>query len=201
MTVELAVIAESWPIAGKFTISRGSRISAEVVCVTLRDGLAVGRGEAVPYPRYGETVTEVVAQIEAHRSDLAAGLDRAALQDVMAAGAARNALDCALWDLEAKRSGRSVAARASLPEPQPVTTAYTISVGTPAAMATAAAKAAARPLLKVKLAGAGDPERLAAVREKLKYADMPDGMRGLGSVFMIAGLMALGFQSFTGVAL
>lgn len=132
-----------------------------------RDGRR-GRGECVPYGRYGETADNVTAAIEAMRPALAAGLDRIALQAAMPAGAARNALDCAFWDLEAKRAGRPAYELAGLPAPQPLTTAFTISLADPAAMAQAAAKAASRTLLKVKLGGpdsaGGDPARIAAVR-------------------------------------
>src|SRR5262245_39606326 len=103
---------------------------------------------------------------------IAAGLDRERLQTAMPAGAARNALDCAFWDLEAKRAGRPVHALLGLSPPKPLTTAYTISLGTPQAMAQAAAKAAARPLLKVKLGGADDPARIAAVRNAAPRAEL-----------------------------
>lgn len=156
---------ESFPIAGRFAIARGAKTEANVVVATLeRDG-ARGRGECVPYARYGESVDSVTAAIEAARGAVEAGADRAALQALLPPGAARNALDCALWDLEAKLTGVPAYERAGLLRPTPVTTAYTISVDTPQAMAEAAARAARRPLLKVKLAGAGDRERLAAVRE------------------------------------
>jgi L-alanine-DL-glutamate epimerase-like enolase superfamily enzyme len=127
-----------------------------------------GRGECVPYARYGESVDSVVAAIEAMRQQLAAGLDRVGLQAAMKPGAARNALDCAFWDLEAKHSGRPAYQLAGLPAPRPLTTAFTISLATPAVMAEAAAKAATRALLKIKLGGdaenGGDPSRIAAVR-------------------------------------
>ena len=118
----------------------------------------------MPYARYAESIDSVSAQIEAMRPRLAAGLTRTALQDAMPPGAARNALDCAFWDLEAKRAGRPVHELAGLPAPQPVTTAYTISLAAPAEMAKATAKAAHRSLLKIKLGAPGDPERIAAVR-------------------------------------
>lgn len=162
--LSLAVRVESWPVAGAFTIARGARTEAVVVVAELSDGRARGRGECVPYARYGESVAGVVAQIESLRERLAGGLGRAALQAALPAGAARNALDCAFWDLEAKRAGRHAHDLAGLPPPGPLVTAYTISLGTPDAMATAAAAAATRPLLKIKLGGEGDPARLAAVR-------------------------------------
>jgi L-alanine-DL-glutamate epimerase-like enolase superfamily enzyme len=168
ITLEVAV--ERWPIAGRFTIARGSRTEAVVVVVTLRAAGAVGRGECVPYARYGESVESVVAHLESQRAALAAaaasdlGAVRDALQRALPAGAARNALDCAAWDLEAKWSGVPVVERAGLPALRSVTTAYTLSLGTPEAMGAAAAAARARPLLKVKLGGGGDAERIAAVR-------------------------------------
>jgi L-Ala-D/L-Glu epimerase len=168
MPLTLALAAERWPIAGSFAISRGSKTEAVVVVAELGDGKARGRGECVPYPRYGESVESVMTQINTMRSQLAAGLDRRALQTAMPPGAARNALDCAFWDIEAKRSGRPAHELAGLAAPHPLTTAYTISLGPPAAMAAAAAKAATRALLKVKLGGndehGGDAARIAAVR-------------------------------------
>jgi L-alanine-DL-glutamate epimerase-like enolase superfamily enzyme len=162
----LTVAAERWPIAGSFGISRGSKTEAVVVVAELADGKVRGRGECVPYSRYDESIDSVLEQIQALRPQLAAGLDRQGLQTAMPPGAARNALDCAFWDLEAKRSGRRVHELAGLPAPKAVTTAYTISLAEPAVMAKAAAKAASRPLLKVKL-GADDDEdglRIVAVR-------------------------------------
>jgi L-Ala-D/L-Glu epimerase / N-acetyl-D-glutamate racemase len=172
MSLSLTVRTERWPVAGTFTIARGSRSEAVVVVVELSDGSHTGRGECVPYRRYGETIEKVTAAIEAQRDALAGGLDRAALQTNMPPGAARNALDCALWDLEAKRAGRPVHALASLAAPGPVTTALTISLGTPDVMAEAAAKAAGRALLKIKLGGDGDPARIAAVRRAAPRAEL-----------------------------
>jgi L-alanine-DL-glutamate epimerase-like enolase superfamily enzyme len=164
LPITLTLNAESWPIAGSFAISRGAKTQALVVVAELGDGRLRGRGECVPYARYGESVESVTAALEAMRAPLTAGLDRVELQKAMPPGAARNALDCAFWDLEAKRSGRPVYDAAGLPAPHALTTAYTISLGTPAAMAEAAAKAASRTLLKVKLGADGDPARIAAVR-------------------------------------
>ncbi len=162
---ELACRHESWPLAGTFTISRGSRIAAEVLVVELQqDGLR-GRGECVPYARYGETLEAVAAQIESQRAALAAGLDREALQAALPACAARNALDCALWDLEAKQKGCRVWELAGLPAPGPVTSAFTLSLDSVEAMRASARAAAARPLLKLKLAGPEDYDRVVAVRE------------------------------------
>jgi len=164
MTLTLALAAERWPIAGSFAISRGAKTEAAVVVAELGDGKARGRGECVPYGRYGESLDSVLAQLRAMAPRLSAGLDRKALQKAMPPGAARNALDCAFWDLEAKQAGRPVHEMAGLPAPHPLTTAYTISLAEPAAMAEAAARAASRALLKIKLGAPGDPERIAAVR-------------------------------------
>ena len=162
--ISLCIAAENWPIAGTFAISRGAKTEASVVVVELTDGKNRGRAECVPYARYGESIDSAIAAIKARANDLARGLDRPALQPAMPPGAARNALDCALWDLEAKRSGRRVHELIGLPAPKPVTTAYTISLGSPDEMARAAQKAAERKLLKVKLGGDGDDRRIAAVR-------------------------------------
>ncbi len=159
----LGVTAESWPIAGTFTISRGSKTAADVVVVEITDGAHRGRGECVPYGRYGETIAKSIAEIESLRGALEAGLSREALQNKMKPGAARNAVDCALWDLEAKQNGRSAAALAGLSALKPVTTAYTLSLGSVETMAAAAKANAHRPLLKLKLAGPGDLDRVAAV--------------------------------------
>jgi len=172
MPISLSVRTERWPVAGSFTIARGSRTEVDVVVAELSDGDHTGRGECVPYRRYGETIDKVLAAIEGQRSALAGGLDRAALQTIMAPGAARNALDCAFWDLEAKRADQPVHALAGLPAPRAIITALTISLGTPDVMAAAAAKAAERALLKVKLGGDGDPQRIAAVREAAPRAEL-----------------------------
>jgi len=160
----LEVAVEKWPIAGRFVISRGSRTEAEVVVATIRGGAHAGRGESVPYARYGESVAGTVAAIEAMAEAIGGGLDRHRLRHAMPPGAARNALDCALFDLEAKASGRSAVEIAGLPTLRPIETAYTLSLGTPESMGEAARAAAARPLLKVKLGGGGDAARIAAVR-------------------------------------
>lgn len=152
---------ERFPIRGSFTISRGSRTEIEVVTAELRDGGHVGRGEAVPYRHYGETPEGVIEAIEAVDTS---GLTRETLQRLLPPGAARNAIDCALWDLDAKRSGRRAHELAGLPSLRPLTTAYTISLGDPAKMEADARAVAFRPLLKVKLGGEGDDARIAAVR-------------------------------------
>ncbi|MGJ4994802.1 N-acetyl-D-Glu racemase DgcA [Bradyrhizobium sp. HKCCYLS3077] len=153
-----------WPIAGSFTISRGAKTEAVTVIAELRLGAIVGRGECVPYPRYDETPEATLSALLAMQGAIASGLDRDGLQTAMPPGAARNALDCALLDLEAKRSGRRIWDLLGRRAPEPCVTAYTISLGAPEVMAKAAAKAAHRPLLKIKLGGDGDPARIAAVR-------------------------------------
>ena len=163
MTLRVTAQIERWPIAGQFVISRGARTEAVVVVAEVSDGTHVGRGECVPYPRYGETPESVLAEIEL--VDLGEAPDREALSEEMPPGAARNAIDCALWDLEAKRAGRRAHALLGLSAPRPVVTAYTLSLGAPEEMAEAARKMAHRPLLKVKLGGDGDAARIRAVRE------------------------------------
>ncbi len=172
--MELSVQIERWPLANPFSISRGSKTEAVVVTVELREAGHCGRGECVPYARYGETPERVVAAIEALRPALRQGLDRSAFQAAMPAGAARNALDCAFWDIAAKQAGRRVYELAGLPAPKPLKTAYTISLAAPEAMAHAAAHAAARQLLKVKLGASdgGDGARIAAVRRAAPNAEL-----------------------------
>jgi len=157
----ITVTPETFALAQAFTISRGSRTEARVLTVRARAGGVTGRGECVPYPRYGESLDSVTAEIER----LPEGIDRERLQDAMQPGAARNAVDCALWDLEAKRAGKRVWQIAGLPAPVPMVTAYTLSLDTPEAMRAAAAKHAHRPLLKIKLGTPDDMPRLEAVRE------------------------------------
>ena len=154
---------ERWPIARPFRISRGAKTVAEVVVATARQGAFQGRGECAPYARYGESAAEVVNAIAGYRGPWC----RQRLQTELPPGAARNAIDCALWDLECKRAGQSAWRRAGVPEPRNVPTAYTLSLGPPAAMARQAAAEARRPLLKLKLGAADveeDVERLRAVR-------------------------------------
>ncbi|MFN4153968.1 MAG: N-acetyl-D-Glu racemase DgcA [Paracoccaceae bacterium] len=156
----ITVTADTFPLARTFTISRGSKTTAQVVTATIaRDGYQ-GRGEAVPYARYGETVAEVMAQIAAAPP----WITRETLSRDMPPGAARNALDCALWDLEAKAAGKRVWDLLNLPAPRAVVTAYTLSLDTPEAMRAQAAQNAHRPLLKIKLGTEGDMPRLEAVR-------------------------------------
>jgi L-Ala-D/L-Glu epimerase len=191
----LAARHESWPTRGSFAISRGAVTAVELVVVEIAEDGALGRGECRPYPRYGESVEQTLAAIEGARPLLEGGGDRAELAEALGAGAARNALDCALWDLEAKRAGAPVWRLAGLPKPRPLEVSYTLSLGTPADMATAA-REAGRPLLKLKLGGPGDLERVAAVRAAAPgarlivdaneawtpdlYADLAPALAGLG---------------------
>ncbi|PLX60378.1 N-acetyl-D-Glu racemase DgcA [Sedimenticola selenatireducens] len=162
--VSLDVKRESWPIRGSFRISRGSKIRAEVVTVELRSGEHRGRGECVPYARYGESCDSVMEQIGGLQGDLTNGLGRVELQKVLPPGAARNALDCAFCDLQAKQAGRRAWILAGIAEMAPQVTAYTLSLDSPEKMQQAALANARRPLLKLKLSGEGDLERVAAVR-------------------------------------
>ena len=164
-SISLSVREEVFPVDGVFTISRGSRTELHAVTVVLSDGTFSGWAECMPYARYDETVEGVIATIESVRDDLAAGMDRLALQDRLPAGAARNGLDCAFWDLEAKRSGKSAYQLAGLPAPQPIEVTYTLSLASPEEMHKQAARNADRPLLKVKLGTSSDLERISAVRQ------------------------------------
>ena len=164
MPRHLTVLRETWPLAGVFTISRGSRTEAKVLVAEIRSGDAVGRGECVPYARYGESLDGVAAQIAGVAAEIEKGAGRDWLQTALPAGAARNALDCALWDLEAKQAARPIWELAGLAEPGPVTTAFTISLDAPDKMAKLARAESRRPLLKLKLTGEGDLERLRAIR-------------------------------------
>ena len=158
------ITSESWPIAGTFTIARGSKTAADVVVVTIiRDGFR-GHGECVPYARYNETVPMVVAALEAAKPAIAKLRSRAEIPSLGLPHAAANALDCAFWDLEAMQLGKPAWMIAGLSEPKPVVTAYTLSLDTPANMAVAAARTKDRSLLKLKLGGEGDEQRLAAIR-------------------------------------
>ncbi len=165
-TLSLTVRRQSWPIQGSFKISRDAITEVETLIVELAGGGQVGRGECRPYKRYGETLDSVQAQIESQRKAIEGGMDRDGLAQALPAGAARNALDCALWDLEAKTSGKPAWRLMGLEKPGPVLTAYTVSLDTPTAMAEAAHAAAERPLIKVKLGGGDgqDGQRIRAVR-------------------------------------
>ena len=160
----LVARVERWPVAGAFTISRGAKTHVDVVVVEVHADGHVGRGEGTPIYYHGETADSVLAQLLGLVDAVAGGLTRDALQRTLPRGAARNALDCALWDLEAKRRQVPVWRLAGLAEPQPLVTAMTISLGDPARMEADARTRADLPLLKLKLAGDGDVERVAAVR-------------------------------------
>src|SRR5581483_9881091 len=166
----LTVRREVWALARPFAISRGSKTATEVVVAEIDAGGIAGRGECVPYPHYGETVDGVVADIEKMADAVAAGLDRAGLRRAMKPGAARNAVDCALWDLAAKTAGTSAAALAGMAPLRPVVTAYTLGLDTPANMAAAAAAERHRPVLKLKLTGDGDLDRVRAVHDAVPDA-------------------------------
>ena len=163
--ITLTVSNDAFKLAQVFTISRGSRTQAEVITVTLSDGQHHGRGECVPYARYGESMDSVNAQIASVRADIESGMQRDALQKALPAGTARNALDCAMWDLAAKQAGTTVSQLAGLKDPETVTSCYTLSLDEPAKMRASAAEHANMPVLKIKLGGKGDLERLRAVRE------------------------------------
>ena len=164
MAISLSVSIARFPLKAPFVIARGAKTDAVVVAVTLSDGRVTGHGECTPYARYGETPESVVAAIEdAGRTDALSS--REALASALPAGAARNALDCALWDLEAKASGIAAATRAGVTNVNGVETCFTLSLDTPEAMARAAREASAHKLLKLKLGGDGDMERMAAVRQ------------------------------------
>lgn len=155
---------DGFPLHTPFRISRGVKTVADVVTVTVREGELVGRGEGVPYPRYGETVDGSLVAIAAMRALVEAGASREELAAAMPAGAARNAIDCALWDLEAKRAGTSVAALAGCRAPEALASAITIGIDTPEAMAAVAQRHTSVPLLKVKLNREEAEAQLAAVR-------------------------------------
>ena len=158
--MDIQVARDVFALREVFTISRGSRTEAQVLTVRITDGAHTGWGECVPYARYGETLESVTAEIEA----LPTQFDRAGLQTLLPAGAARNAVDCALWDLESKRAGQRVWDLAGLNAPGPEITAFTLSLDTPEKMRAQAAEHAHRPLLKIKLGTPEDMPRLEAVR-------------------------------------
>ena len=195
---DLKVGVERFPIRGGFTISRGAKHEAVVVVATIRDGASSGRGECVPYARYGESVEGVAQAIEACAPAVAGGLDQAGLQALLPPGAARNALDCALWDLEAKISGRSAAERAGLAPLRAVETAFTISLASPEEMAARAREAARYPLLKLKLGGDGDEARLAAIRDAVPnvrlIADANEAWHASALEHLLAAAKAAGVE-------
>lgn len=178
----LTASAETWPIRGVFRISRNSRTEVRTVVCRIAAGDAVGQGECVPYARYGESLDSVLAEIAAQADAVAGGLDRQELQRRMPAGAARNAVDCALWDLEAKLAGKPVHVLAGLPQPQPLVTAFTLSLDTPDKMRAQAEANSHRPLLKLKLGGgAEDIDRVAAVREASQATLIVDANEAWGT--------------------
>lgn len=163
---------DCFPLIRPFRIARGTKIAADVVTVTIREGDAVGRGEAVPYPRYGETIEGTLAAIEQVRPLIEGGAARADLLDVLPAGAARNAVDCAFWDLEAQLSRRSVESLTGGAPLRPVATAITIVIDTPDAMAREAATLADAPLLKIKVDADDPATRIRAVRAAAPKVDL-----------------------------
>lgn len=171
MLLRIEAREKRWPLAELFRISRGAKTEAHVVEVTVAAGEWTGRGEGVPYGRYGETMPEVLATISNLAKDVAAGGDADELIASLPVGAARNALDCAMWDLRAKREGTPVWRLLGLTAPAPVTTTFTLSVDTPEAMHAKAKAHSHRPILKLKLAGDGaDLERVSAVHEGARAA-------------------------------
>ena len=171
MPYSLNIHREAWPLAGAFRISRGTRKVSDVLMVEVNDGNYVGRGECFPYARYGEDTESVQKQLNSVRSEIEDGLDRQALLNVLAPGAARNAVDCALWDLEAKRAGTRVWDLAGLPAPEPVTTVYTLGVDEPAVMGERARENSDRPRLKLKMTGDGaDLERVRNIHKNAPNA-------------------------------
>jgi L-Ala-D/L-Glu epimerase / N-acetyl-D-glutamate racemase len=164
MLRELSTGHESWPLATPFRISRGVRVTANVVVVEIKQGNSRGRGEAVPYARYGETVESVLEQLRGVATAIAGGMTREALQEAMPPGAARNALDCALWDLSASLTGHSVTAQLGQGPLPALTSALTVGLDTPAAMQAAAVRLRAAPLIKVKVDASNPEAQLRAVR-------------------------------------
>jgi L-Ala-D/L-Glu epimerase len=194
MALSLDTFLERWPIAGSFTIARGAKREAIVIVAQIGDGGGIcGRGECVPYARYGETIDSVRETIKGY----SAPLNRACLLQHMPAGAARNAIDCALWDHEAKCAGIPAATLAGLPPPRPLTTAYTISLDKPETMALKASAAAARglPLLKLKLGGAGDRERMRLVRSACPTARLIGDANEAWTPRMLPELLAVASET------
>ena len=183
---------------GTFRISRGARTETPTIIAEIEQDTAVGRAECVPYPRYGESIDSVLAEIEGLRPALEGGLQRDALQDAVPAGAARNAIDCALWDLEAKQSGKRAWELAGIDPPLPVISAMTLSLDTPEKMAEAARASAHLPLLKLKVTGEGDLERVQAVRagapDSRLIVDANEGWRPEMLDSLLPDLAALGVE-------
>ncbi len=192
--MQIEVSRDIFKLAQVFTISRGSRTEAQVLTVRIRDGAHQGWGECVPYARYDETLDSVTAQIESLPDDIS----RANLPELLPAGAARNAVDCALWDLEAKRAGKRAWDLAGLPVPGPEITAYTLSLDSPENMKAQAAQNAHRPLLKIKLGTPDDMPRLEAVRagapQSRIIVDANEGWTGGVYADLAPHLVRLGVQ-------
>jgi L-alanine-DL-glutamate epimerase-like enolase superfamily enzyme len=188
----LSVTRRTWPLARPFAISRGSKTTAEVVVAEIFDGDFRGRGECVPYPRYGESVDSVARTLEEMRSAVFSGLDRKELQGAMPPGAARNALDAAFWDLDAKRHDCRAADLAGIGTLRPLVTAYTLGLDTAERMGEVAAAQRTRPLLKLKLTGDGDLERVRAVRRAAPAARLiVDANEGWGERHLTEVMPAL----------
>ncbi len=168
--MKMTCYSQSWPIAGSFTISRGSKTHADVVVVELQHNGVVGRGESVPYARYGESIEQSLQELQQVADKLTVTSSAQDIQTWLPSGAARNALDCAWWDLQCKQQQKSINQLLNLEDNQSVITAFTLSLDTPEKMAQVAAKQQNRPLLKLKLAGEGDIERVAAVRRNAPNA-------------------------------
>ena len=183
---------------GTFRISRGARTETPTIVAEIEQAGRVGRAECVPYPRYGESNDSVVVEIETVRSAIERGMPRADLQDALPAGAARNALDCALWDLEAKLSGKRAWELAGIDPPPPVISAMTLSLDTPVNMAEAARASAHLPLLKLKVTGEGDLERVTAVRsgapDSRLIVDANEGWRAEMLDSLLPALAELGVE-------
>jgi L-alanine-DL-glutamate epimerase-like enolase superfamily enzyme len=172
MSIILQAQHDSFPLIRPFRIARGTKIVADVVTVTIKDGDWVGRGEGVPYPRYGETIEGTIAAIEQVRALIEQGGGRSELMSALPAGAARNAVDCALWDLEARRSGRDVAAMIKGPALHDVPSAMTVVIDTPEEMARDAARLAPAPVLKIKVDRNDPASQIRAVRAAAPGADL-----------------------------
>ncbi len=168
MPHRIEAYAESFRLAEVFTISRGSRTEANVLTVRISENDVTGFGECVPYARYGETIDSVAQEIQGLPQDLT----RESLQGLLPPGAARNAVDCALWDLQSKQSGKRAWELAGISNPGPEITAFTLSLDDPENMKKAAARHSHRPLLKIKLGGEGDMARLEAVRAGAPSTDI-----------------------------
>ncbi|MBT5676353.1 MAG: L-Ala-D/L-Glu epimerase [Rhodospirillaceae bacterium] len=195
---ELRVRTELWPMRGTFRISRGARTETPTIIAEVEEAGAIGRAECVPYPRYGESIDSVSGEIESLRREIENGIECQALQDAMPAGAARNAIDCALWDLACKQSGKRAWELAGIAAPVPVVSAMTLSLDTPENMAEAARASAHLPLLKIKVTGEGDLERVKAVRsgapDSRLIVDANEGWRADMLDSLLPGLAALGVE-------